>query len=76
MLPEREMFELIGDELEFEGDQLKEYYKWEQQVSTHLRSKGWIVGTWYTSDGDSFGPLVRAVMAVTPDNIRTRIYYG
>lgn len=39
------------------------YWEWEQQVSKLLEQAGYTDVYWWTSDGDSWGPLVRSVKA-------------
>lgn len=52
------------------------YDDWEDKVATpFLKSKGYTVGRWYTSEGDSFGPLTRAVRVVK-DGQRSTFWYG
>lgn len=56
-------FEIIGDDVEFD---YSNYRNEEVFVLTPalIRAGYRVRGGWYTSDGDSFGPLIRAVKAV------------
>ena len=69
------IFNIIGDvELKHDYD---EYLKMEDEMSTILRDMRYTLhGNWWTSEGDSFGPLMRSIKATTPDNRRIEIYYG
>lgn len=52
------------------------YAEWEREVAQPaLESKGWIVLSWHTGDGDSFGPLTRYALCIL--RARTwRLVYG
>jgi hypothetical protein len=55
-----------------------QYRTWErEQGSPYLISLGYELspGGWYTSEGDSFGPLSRSIHA-TKDGARFVIWYG
>lgn len=69
------VFDIIGDDVEFDySDYLNEE---EQVLSPALIRAGYrVVGNWYTSDGDSFGPLVRAVRVVNQAGENIAVYYG
>ena len=52
------------------------YHEWEREVATPaLEALGYMVGLWWTTDGDSFGPLVRCV-ELTKDGKKELWYYG
>lgn len=52
------------------------YADWEWEIATPaLLAMGFRVGRWRTTDGDSFGPLVRAV-DLTKDGVRKTYVYG
>ncbi len=56
-----DLFAVLGN-VSHEGCFSREYWRWEQQIATpRLQSLGFTVVRWWTEDGDSFGPLVRAV---------------
>ncbi len=55
----------------------KRYREWEEQIATPvLRSLGWEPKNWRTTDGDSFGPLVRTVTLVRHDGVTKDYSYG
>lgn len=50
--------------------------RWEIDVATPaLRAMGYEPSGWCTTDGDSFGPLVRGV-TLTKDGVRKQYFYG
>lgn len=52
------------------------YDRMETEIYTPALEKlGYTVGKWYTSEGDSFGPLSRSV-AVTKDGQSFTVWYG
>lgn len=40
-----------------------DYTRWERMASVFIKLEGYTNIRWYTSDGDSFGPLCRTVTA-------------
>lgn len=54
-----------------------DYWTTEQEVlSPALREAGYALHcNWYTSEGDSFGPLSRAIQA-SKDGVEFEIFYG
>lgn len=53
------------------------YREWEQDIATPvLRSLGWEPSNWRTTDGDSFGPLVRGVTLTGHDGTKRDCFYG
>lgn len=61
---EPDLFDLLPDELANHPDcfDSRNYLRWEREIAQpHLESMGFKVISWWTEDGDSFGPLVRAV---------------
>ena len=47
----------------FDAYPVTEYRRWEEEVARPaLEAAGWKVGPFYTSEGDSFGPLIRSVV--------------
>lgn len=67
-------FEIIGDDVEFD---YFDYRNEEEFVLTPaiIRAGYKVKGGWFTSDGDSFGPLVRAVRAVNQAGENVTITY-
>lgn len=54
----------------------KDYSDWEKEVAEPaLVAAGYSINYWSTTDGDSFGPLVRRV-SVTKDDEEQWLYYG
>ncbi|WP_165968579.1 hypothetical protein [Saccharopolyspora elongata] len=57
-----------------------DYSNWRQSerdvITPALVAAGYKVGEWYTADGDSFGPLCRAVSATSPDGKSITVFYG
>ena len=52
------------------------YWKWEDEIATPaLREKGFEVGSWFSVEEDSFGPLIRAVRLKAESTWQT-YYYG
>lgn len=52
------------------------YWRWEDEVAApKLRELGYEVKRWWSTDSDSFGPLVRAVELVK-DGVSQTYYYG
>lgn len=52
------------------------YADWEQEIATPvLRTLGYEPKRWRTTDGDSFGPLVRGV-TLTKDGVSKDYFYG
>lgn len=53
------------------------FREWEEEIATPaLRALGWEPKCWRTTDGDSFGPLVRGVTLVGSDGTRKDYFYG
>lgn len=54
----------------------KRYREWEEEIATPvLLNRGYVASSWRTVDGDSFGPLVRAV-TLTKDGVAKTYTYG
>jgi hypothetical protein len=54
----------------------KWYWNWEDETAKQALEKlGYKVIRWYSSDSDSFGPLVRVVV-VEKDGIKSEMWYG
>lgn len=54
----------------------RRYYLWERDVAEPaLRALGYSVGSWWSGDEDSFGPLVRCV-SITKDDVTEVYCYG
>ena len=53
----------------------EEYYTSEKECTKLIAEAGFHTIKWYTAEGDSFGPLVRAVTA-TKDGKRWVAYYS
>jgi len=45
-------------------------------ITPALTSAGYQVDSWYTAEGDSFGPLCRAARATDPDGTSVIVSYG
>ncbi len=58
---EQDLFAILPPELSKGPDDYKRYWIWEEKVSTWLKNNGHKIGRWVTTDGDSFGPLVRGI---------------
>lgn len=53
-----------------------DYTRWEDEIATPaLIALGYSVRQWWSADGDSFGPLVRAV-EVVKDGVKKTYTYG
>lgn len=61
------------DEFDF-----NKYYEGELYILNPALSRAGytLMGRWYTSDGDSFGPLVRSVKAFDPQGKPVTLWYG
>lgn len=78
MQEEKDLGELLTDELFNHPDCFSSsgYSNWEREVATPaLEALGYQVGRWWNEDGDSFGPLVRAV-ELTKDGVAEIYTYG
>lgn len=78
MKDENDLYDLISDELCNHRDFCNSttFRFWEQDIATpELIKQGFEVGSWWTVDGDSFGPLVRAV-ELTKDGEKKVYTYG
>lgn len=57
-----------------------DYANWWQSerdvITPALNDAGYLVGPWYTAEGDSFGPLCRAASATAPDGRPVIVSYG
>lgn len=54
----------------------KRYREWEDEIAyPALLNRGYVATNWRTTDGDSFGPLVRAV-DLTKNGKTETYYYG
>lgn len=54
----------------------RKYWSWESEVAAPaLQALGYKVGAWYSTDSDSFGPLVREVK-LTKDGTTEAYFYG
>lgn len=53
-----------------------EYWKSEDEISDFLTHIGYTEIKWYSSDFDSFGPLVRSIKAVNKQNEIEYACYG
>jgi hypothetical protein len=73
-----DLTELIGEE-PFNDPRCfdsQRYREWEREVAEPmLRARGYEVLRWWSSDEDSFGPLVRCV-EVRRDGVSKTYYYG
>ncbi len=75
---ENALAEILPDELFTHPDYChsQSYWRWEKDVAMpELQKAGFEVGSWFSTDADSFGPLVRAVR-LTKDGITKTYTYG
>lgn len=75
---ERDLLALLPDKITNHPDcfDSRNYDRWEREIAKpHLESLGFKVISWWTEDGDSFGPLVRAV-EMEKDGKREVYTYG
>jgi hypothetical protein len=55
----------------------QKYWESEESIITPaLKSAGYTLNSWYTGEGDSFGPLSRCIRAVDPNGDNIIIIYG
>lgn len=77
MSDEGDLWDLLPDEVSNHPaccDSVR-YLEWERQIATPaLRALGYEPRNWRTTDGDSFGPLVRAVDLTKDGKTRTYSY--
>lgn len=77
-LPDDDLFSLLPKEAANHPDCFDSTYysRWEREIATPaLRAAGYEPSGWHTTDGDSFGPLVRGV-TLTKDGISKEYFYG
>lgn len=74
-MEEKDLFNILPKDFTGEDCCGKQYWKWEDKVTEYLKSQGYQIIRWETTDGDSFGPLVR-VVTVRKDNITETYSYG
>jgi hypothetical protein len=73
----KEVFVDVYDVLPHITIDYQNYWQSERDViNPALIAAGYQVGPWFTADGDSFGPLVRATRANDPDGRLVTISYG
>lgn len=75
---ELNLLDLLPDEITNHPDcfDSRNYDRWELEIATPaLRAMGYEPSRWRTTDGDSFGPLVRAV-DLTKNGARKTYFYG
>lgn len=73
-----DLFSVLPDEAANHRDcfHTDHWRRWETDVATPaLRAAGYEPSNWHTTDGDSFGPLVRGV-TLTKDGAAKNYYYG
>lgn len=73
-----DLLDLLPDEVSNHPDCFHStfYGRWEKEVATPaLRALGYEPSDWRTTDGDSFGPLVRGV-TLTKDGVSKQYLYG
>jgi hypothetical protein len=78
MSDERNLGDLLPDALFNHPDCFSScgYWRWEKEVAQPaIEAQGFEVIRWYSTDEDSFGPLVRAV-DVRKDGVKQTFYYG
>jgi hypothetical protein len=62
---------------QFDSKTGKYYWDWEKEIAEPaLKAKGMEPISWYTGEGDSFGPLSRVVIVRGPDGKRSQYWYG
>lgn len=70
-----DVFDVIDDTKLTKG--FEAYPAMEQEMKTLLRQAGFTLhGEFWTSEGDSFGPLSRSIHATSPENERVTLIYG
>ena len=77
-IEDKDLLDIIGEDLANQPGYATSsgYLDWERKVAEPaLKGLGYKVRQWWTSDGDSFGPLVRAVN-VEREGKREIFYYG
>lgn len=70
------VFDILTDAEGFDYDH---YIHDERYILTpRLHKLGYMFSAddWFTSEGDSFGPLIRSVHATAPDGTRVTLWYG
>lgn len=75
---EKDLLDLLPDEITNHPDCFHStfYDRWEREIATPaLRALGYEPSGWRTTDGDSFGPLVRAV-DLSKDGKTESYFYG
>lgn len=75
---DRDLLDLLPSEIANHPDcfDSRRYGEWEDNIATPwLNAHGYKVISWWTEDGDSFGPLVRAV-EIEKDGTRATYFYG
>jgi hypothetical protein len=73
-----DLMQLLPDEVLNHPDfgSSRNYQRWEEDLAAPaLRAQGFEPSNWRTTDGDSFGPLVRAV-DLTKNGITQTYFYG
>ena len=69
--------EIIPKDFDMHGYCGRSYFEFEQRVIAYLQSVGWkMITRFMTSDGDSFGPLVRLAKARNPLGQIVEISHG
>lgn len=74
---DKDLSELVPDAA-FEDPRCysRRYWEWEKEVATpHITAAGFTIVRWYSTEADSFGPLIRAV-DVKKDDVLTTYFYG
>lgn len=75
---EKDLFDILPEELANDPRcfDSRRYLEWERDVATPaLEAMGYRVSNWRTTDGDSFGPLVRGV-TLKKDGHAEDYFYG
>lgn len=56
---------------------VKNYFDWEQNIAKPaMQAKGFTDISFYTAEGDSFGPLIRGVRCKDSKGNEFKFYYG
>jgi len=74
-LEQIDVFTLVSEEIEF--DFTDAFVDELEVLEPALERAGYFtIGHWYTLEGDSFGPLSRAVKALSPAGKHVTLWYG
>lgn len=70
-----DVHDIVGNDVEIDYTR---FYESEREILTPaIKKAGYrIIGNWWTSEGDSFGPLSRSLKAITPEGRQVQIFYG